>query len=216
MLSVKETERHASPGPRPQPLAFAGATLWAGCWDDSRLYAIDPKTWSVRDQVAAPGKPFGMAAFGAELRVVIADDQDDRYFYRFVPGNGFDAASKTPCPDLTGSHLASDGNTLYLLQMANQRILRLDAQGSVLRELALPTRCAGIGFGAGGFFMISTDEEFERMYFASLDLRASQPDIAQLAEMPSESRGLAFDGTAWWTSQREANEIVSFAVPGGA
>jgi hypothetical protein len=64
--------------------------------------------------------------------------------------------------------------------------------------------------------MISTDEEFERMYFASLDLRASQPDIAQLAEMPSESRGLAFDGTAWWTSQREANEIVSFAVPGGA
>jgi hypothetical protein len=100
--------------------------------------------------------------------------------------------------------------------MANQRILRLDAQGSVLRELALPTRCAGIGFGAGGFFMISTDEEFERMYFASLDLRASQPDIAQLAEMPSESRGLAFDGTAWWTSQREANEIVSFAVPGGA
>jgi hypothetical protein len=54
------------------------------------------------------------------------------------------------------------------------------------------------------------------MYFASLDLRASQPDIAQLAEMPSESRGLAFDGTAWWTSQREANEIVSFAVPCGA
>ena len=184
-----------------------------GCWDDSRLYAIDPRTWAVLDAVVAPGKPFGMAAFGGELRVVIGDEADDRYFYRFVPGQGFDTESKTACPELTGSHLTSDGSTLYLLQMTNQRILRFDAAGSILGEIALPTRCAGIAFGSSRFYVISTDDEFEQMHLAKLDLQASRPDIEQLAEMPAEARALAFDGAAMWTSLREANEIVSFSIP---
>ena len=61
--------------------------------------------------------------------------------------------------------------------------------------------------------MISTDDEFEQMHLAKLDLQASRPDIEQLAEMPAEARALAFDGAAMWTSLREANEIVSFSIP---
>jgi hypothetical protein len=214
MEIVKELGRFASPGPRPQPLAFLGATLWVGCWDNSRLYAIDTATWSVLDEVAAPGKPFGMAAFGAELRLVLADEGDDRYLYRFVPGDGVDLASKAPCPDLSGSHLAAGDGILYLLQMGNQRILALDASLSVLREIALPTRCAGIGFGADGFYMISADEEFDVLQVATLDVEVTQPDIVPIASIPPEARALAFNGTAWWTSYRESSEIVSFALPG--
>jgi hypothetical protein len=212
MQNVKERERHTSPGPRPQPLAFHGKTLWVGCWDSSHLYAIDTATWSITDEVAAPGKPFGMTAFDGDLRVVLADEGDDRYFYRFTPGRGFDMESKAACPDLTGSHVASNGSTLYLLQMGNRRILALDASGSVTREIALPTRCAGIGFGANAFYMISADEEFEQLHLATLDLQASGTDIVPVASMPPEARALAFDGTAWWTSHREENEIVSFAI----
>ena len=69
----------------------------------------------VVEEVAAPGKPYGLTVVGNELRVVVSiGEDDDRYLYRFVPGQGFDAESKTACPDFTGSHLASDGTTLYL------------------------------------------------------------------------------------------------------
>jgi hypothetical protein len=217
MQSVKELDRHRSPGSRPQPLAFHGKTLWMGSWDTDHLYAIDPQTWRVVEEVAAPGKPYGIAALGDELRIVVSiGEEDDRYFYRFVPGQGFDSESGTACPDFTGSHLASDGTTLYLGQMGNRRILALDANGSVLREIALPTRCVGMGFREGSFHIISADEEFENLQLAKLDLQVSTPALAPLAAIPFDARGLAFDGDVWWTSHREASEIVSFLVEGTA
>jgi outer membrane protein assembly factor BamB len=214
MHSVKELQRHPSPGSRPQPLAFHGKTLWMGSWDTDSLYAIDPQTWRVVEEVPAPGKPYGIAALGDELRVVVSiGEEDDRYFYRFVPGQGFDADSKTACPEFTGSHLASDGSTLYLAQMGNRRILALDANGSILREIALPTRCGGIGVRAGTFYIISADEEFENLQLATLDVQVSNPALAPVAAIPFDARALAFDGDAWWTSHREASEIVSFQTP---
>jgi outer membrane protein assembly factor BamB len=213
MHSAKELRRQGSPAGRPQPLAFAGGTLWVGCWDTSHLYAIDPATWRVTAEVAAPGMPYGIASLGGVLRVVVSiGAEDDRFLYRFVPGQGFDAASKTACPELTGSHLASDGSTLYLLQMANRCILALDSDGSVLRQIALSTRCAGIGFAAGAFHMIAADEEFENLELATLDVSQENPNAVPVAALPPEARGLTFDGTAWWTSHREANEIVSFTL----
>jgi len=213
MQTMKELERHASPGGRPQPLAFHEGTLWVGSWDTKNLYAIDPKTWSVLDEVAAPGQPYGLASLAGELRVVVSiGEEDDRYFYRFVPGKGFDAESKTPCPDLTGSHLATDGSTLYLAQMTYQKILAFDAHGSVLREIALPTRSGGFGFGKGAFYMISADDEFENLQLATLDITLDRPQPVFVAAMPEEARSLAFDGTAWWTNLRERNEMVSFTT----
>jgi hypothetical protein len=213
MQTVKELARHASPGGRPQPLAFHEGTLWVGCWDTSKLYAIEPKTWAVLDAVDAPGKPYGLASFGGEMRTVISvGDDDDRYFFRFVPGQGFDAGSKTACPEQTGSHLATDGTTLYLTQMGLQKILAFDASGSVIREIALPSRCAGIGYGAGAFHMITADDEFEDLKFATLDVSVSAPAAVQIAAMAADARSLAFDGTSWWTNYRELSEVVSFAA----
>lgn len=210
---MRELERHASPGGRPQPLAFYGERLWVGCLETAHLYAIDPATWSILDEVAAPGKPYGIAAFDGALRVVVSvGADDDRYFYRFMPGRGFDAESKTACPDLSGSHLAADGGNLYLLQIGNQRILRLDSNGSVQREIALPSPCAGIGFGSGVCYAISADEEFEDLNLATLDVELDRPTFTPVAPMPAEARGLAFNGASWWTSHRDANEIVSFAL----
>ncbi|MBD5655878.1 MAG: hypothetical protein IAI50_11965 [Candidatus Eremiobacteraeota bacterium] len=213
MQTAKELQRHVSPGGRPQPLAFYGETLWVGCWDTSHVYAIDPKTWSVVDDVAAPGKPFGMTAYGGGLRVVVSiGEEDDRYFYQFVPGHGFDLDSKTMCPGFTGSHLAADGSTLYLAQLSNKRILALGSDGSVEREIALPSHCAGIAFNAGTFSMISADEEFDELSFATLDVGSDHPELVPVTALSPEARGLAFDGTAWWTCYRELNEIASFTV----
>ncbi|HEY1654594.1 MAG TPA: hypothetical protein VGF86_05745 [Candidatus Tumulicola sp.] len=214
MQNVTEVLRRASPAARPQPLAHLDGRLWMGSWDTDRLYAIDPQTWSVTDEVAAPGKPYGIAAFGGALRVVVSvGDDDDRFLYRFVPGSGFDSASKTPCPDFTGSHLAADDTELYLCQQGKHRVLALDAAERELREIALPTRCAGIGFGTGGrSFIISGDEELENLALATFDLRATAPAATAVAAIPFDARCLAFDGERWWTSDREANEIVAFTA----
>ncbi len=212
MATYQERSRHAAPAGRVQPMALLGTTLWAGSWETDRLYAIDVATWAVTDEVAAPGRPYGLTAMAGELRVVISvGEEDDRYLYRFVPGQGFVHGS-TPCPELNGSHLASDGTALYLCQATNRRIVELDHKGGVAREIALPTRCAGMGFGPDGFRIISADDDFDHLSFATLDLAQPAPQIGAIAEMPAEARSLVFDGANWWTSLREEGAIVSFTV----
>jgi hypothetical protein len=209
---IKELARYPSPGGRPQPLAFHEGKLWVGCWDTTRIYAIDPKSGATLDQVDAPGLPYGLAAFGGALRVVISHgEQDDRYLYTFVPGQGFDVDSKTACPDLTGSHLTSDGTTLYLLQMSNRRVLLLDGAASVQRTIELPSACAGICATSSAFYVMPTEDDFDTFQFATLDIASSEPKYTPLATAPPEARALAFDGTAWWTSLREESHILSFS-----
>jgi YVTN family beta-propeller protein len=214
MQNITERSRHASPAGRPQPLAFNGTTLWMGSWDTDRLYAIDPKTWTVTDEVAAPGKPYGITVMGAEMRVVVSiGEDDDRYLYRFVPGKGFDESSKMACPDFTGSQLASDGTTLYLAQMGLRRIVTLDDAGKIVRETKLPTRIGGMGFGPAGFYLIEADEEFENLKLATFDIASNDPQPVPVASIPFDgARSIAYDGSAWWTSDREVSEIVSFTA----
>lgn len=214
MEQIEELGRHASPAGQPQPLAFLGSTLWIGCWDTTSLYAIDSQTWNVLEHVPAPGRPYGLAAVNGELRVVVSiGEDDDRFFYRFVPGEGFDAASKLACPNSNGSHLTYEGETLYLVQATNKRILALGADLSVQREIALPARIAGIGHREGAFFAISADDEFDNLSLATLDISGSTAVFEDIAVMPVESRALAFDGTSWWTNLRESNAILSFNAP---
>ena len=214
MQTTEKLERRPSPAARPQPLACLDGALWMGSWDTDRVYAIDPRTWEVRKEIEAPGKPYGMTAVGNGLRVVVAlGDDDDRYLYRLATDTGFDLNSKTACPDLTGSHLAAAGSTIYLGQMTFQRIVVLKPDATVDREIALPTRCAGLGFGPGGqFFMISGDDELEHLQFGTLDVAQSKPQFESIRPLPDEARSLAYDGSVWWTCLRESNEIASFTI----
>jgi hypothetical protein len=210
--TIRELERRPSPAGRPQPLAWYGDRLWMGSWETDRIYAIDPATWTVKEEFAAPGKPYGIAPLGDVLYVVVSDggEQDDRYLYRFVPGNGFDEGSKRPCPDMTGSHLASNGTTLFLGQMHERRIVTLDETGSITREIPLPTRCGGFGFAPDGtLYTISADEEFENLALATLSLDGT---MSVLAPIEFGARSLAHHGSAWYTSDREVGEIVKFAL----
>ena len=212
MNDAHEIQRHDSPGGRPQPVCYHNGTLWLGAWDTDRLYAIDPRSWTISKEFDAPGRPYGIAAIGDELRVVVAIGEDeDRYIYRFAPGRGFDGGSKTALPEMTGSYLASDGSTLYMTQLGKRRIVTLDDAAAIVREIPLPTRCLGIAFGPNGaFYMIAADEEFENLKLATFDVSAEAPQPNPVAALNDEARGLAFDGSAWWTSYREANLVVNF------
>ncbi|MBV8116987.1 MAG: hypothetical protein JOZ01_03365, partial [Candidatus Eremiobacteraeota bacterium] len=109
MHDVDEVRRLPSPAPRPQSLAFDGENLWMGSIDTERVHCIDPLQWRVREETAAPGKPWGMVAVGDELRVTCGEGDDDhRVIRRFVPGHGFRTEGAIPCPNDTGSQLGYD------------------------------------------------------------------------------------------------------------
>ena len=69
----------------------------------------------------------------------------------------------------------------------------------------------GLAFGPDGrFYMISTDDEFENLDFGTIDITQDRPQFESIRSLPEEARYLLHDGSKWWTSLREANEIATF------
>lgn len=211
MHNVTETLRLPSPAPRPQALAFDGEKLWMGSIETNRLYAIDPRQWTLIEEENVPGKPWGMTVVGDELRVVCGiGENDDRVIRRFVPGHGFKSQGAIDCPDATGSQLSYDGTRLYLSQWYNRRILGLDESGNVVRQIDVPHEICGQCYMDGSFYLVTTDREETDDYFLTR-VSANDGNAAEdLARIPFAARSLAYDGSKFWTSHREANQIVAF------
>ena len=215
MKDIKELQRLASPAPKPQSLAWDGVTLWMGSRETRRIYAINPATWTVGWEIAAPGIPWGMAAVAGELRVICGETAEDhRIIRRCLPGHGFDPKFGIPCPDDCGSHLGWDGCQLYLSQWYPKKVLALGAYGQVERVISVPHGICGQVIVDGLFFLATTDaEETTDYWLTRVNLRPATPRIDDLARIPFAARALAFDGTRFWTNHREQNQIVSFARP---
>ncbi len=211
--AINELLRLPAPAPLPFGLAIDGDTLWLVSRGTQRLYAIDRAKWTVREETPMPGKGFGITVVGDELRVIIGHgEEDDRYIHRFIPGHGFKAETM-PCPDFTGANLAFDGDTLFVSQAHDRRILALDGQGNVIREIPLERVPIGMTVARGCFYLITADADFENLEFWKLDAHGETPVVTVLASVPFGARGLTFDGTRFWTSHRDANEIVAFEQP---
>jgi sugar lactone lactonase YvrE len=208
---VTEALRLPSPAPRPQSIAFDGDKLWMGSVETNRLYAIDPRQWTVLEEETAPGKPWGMTVVGDELRVVCGEgEDDDRVVRRFVPGHGFKSQAAIRCPDGTGSQLSYDGTWLYLSQWYNRRLLALDERGNVVRQIDVPHGVCGQCYVDGGFFLVTTDDEDSNDYYLTRVPAHGDGASEDLARIPFAARALAYDGTRFWTNHREANQIVAF------
>lgn len=212
---IHEVRRQPAPAARCQPLALFEGVLWTGSWETDRIYGIDTNTWSVVHDVAAPGKPYGIAALNGALHVVVSDggEEDDRYLYRFVPREGFIADSKTPCPQMTGSHVASDGTRLYLGQAHERRIVTLDDAYQITEAFPLTTRTGGFAFGPqDACYFIAADADFDNLTFGTIALKAGTTSFEAIAPFDAGFRSLAFDGSVWYTSNREDREIVAFTL----
>ena len=214
---IEELLRLPSPAPKPQSLAFDGTALWMGSRETHRIYRIDPRVWTAHEEATAPGVPYGMAVVGDELRVVCSEGEDDhRIIRRFVPGHGFKSSDAIPCPDDTGSQLGYDGDRLYVSQWYNKRILSLDERGNVGTIIDVPHEICGLVVVEGCFYLVTTDDETTGEYLLTrVDARNGAPKFEDLARIPFGGRALAFDGSRFWTNDREADQIVAFARPGG-
>lgn len=216
MNTIQELKRLSSPAPKPQSLAWDGATLWMGSRETKRVYAIDPASWRVSWDVAAPGTPYGMAAVDGELRVLCGETaEDNRIIRRCVPGQGFDATWALPCPDDTGSQLGYDGRRLQVSQWYPKKLLALGADGKVERTIVVPHGICGQVYVDGVFYLMTTDaEETTEYWLTRVDPRPATPVIEDVARVPFQARALAWDGARFWTNHREANEIVAFSPVG--
>ncbi len=188
-----------------------------GSRDSRRIYAIDPQSWTVREEMEAPGIPWAAVASGDGLWFTLGEGaEDDRYLRRFVPGKGFAPESgRVACPEFTGSYLSHDGAHLYLSQWYKHRILQLEASGEIVRTIEVGAEICGHTFVDGLLYVLrGTEQDGEDWRIASLDLREDKPTITDRARVPFAARSLAFDGERFWSNHRAAGEIVSFALPG--
>lgn len=212
MRDITELIRKAAPVPKPQGLAFAGGKLWIGSRSTLEVVRLDIARWTTEWSVTAPGIPWGLGVVGAELRAVMGEGTDDqRFIRRMVPGTGFDRDFGIACPDDCGSHLSWTGSALTLSQWYPQKLLVLDAAGAVARTLSVPHQICGHTFARGAYWLVTTDHEETTDYWLTrVDPQSGQSE--DLARIPFHARALAFDGEAFWTNHREANETVKFAV----
>jgi len=214
---ISEQRRLPSPATTPQALTWDSdaKSLWMGSRDLRRIYAIDPKTWKVVEEREAPGIPWAAVGTNGTLRFTIGEGpDDDRYIRRFVPSVGFSETDRIACPQFTGSYLSYDGEHLYLSQWYKQRILKLDANGNILRIIEVGAEISGHTFVDGLIYVLrGTEQNGESWTIARLDPRQQTPEITDIAIVPFACRSLTFDGEHFWSNHRAANEIVSFRLP---
>jgi hypothetical protein len=213
---ISERRRLPSPASTPQALTWHGKALWMGSRDLRQIYGIEVKTWTVFEQTEAPGIPWAAVSAREDIWFTLGEGaEDDRYLRRYLPGKGFSDKERIPCPDFTGSYLGYDGEHLYLSQWYKHRILELDSDGTILREIAIGAEICGHVFVDGSIYVLCGTEQGEGDWrIARLDTREEKPPIEELARVPFQCRSLAFDGEQFWTNHREANQIVSFNMPG--
>jgi hypothetical protein len=214
---ISEQRRLRSPATTPQALAWDGkhTLLWMGSRDLRRIYALDPKKWTVLEEKDAPGIPWAAVATNGALRFTIGEGaDDDRYIHRFIPETGFSNSDRIACPEFTGSYLSYDGDCLYLSQWYKHRILKLDRSGNILRVIEVGAEISGHAFVDGLIYVLrGTEQNGERWTIARVDPREKTPAIKDIAVVPFACRSLTFDGKVFWSNHRAAGEIISFTLP---
>jgi hypothetical protein len=211
--SIVEIDRLVAATPEPHSVAVRGKDVWIGSRASRRIDVMERDTWKKVDEIEPPGMPWGMSFGGGALVMTCGEgDNDNRRVHRYVPFEGFD---KHPiaCPEDTGSHLALYGGRVLLGQWYNKKLLVLNHDGTVAREYDTPHGIAGVAVIDDVACVLGTDDEENGDYWISrVDLLTGVGD--DLATVPFHARGLAWDGSRFWTNHREADRTVTFMLPG--
>ncbi|MDE2482164.1 MAG: hypothetical protein KGN02_08235 [bacterium] len=199
--------------PQPHAIAIDGQRVWISSRASKRIDVMDRDAWHKIDELVPPGMPWGMTFGNGDIVMTCGEGDDDtRRIRRYTPGVGF-VDGYLACPDDTGSHLAIDADGRVLLgQWYNKRLLSLRDDGSVAREIATPHGIAGVAVIGDNACVLGTDDEDDGEYYISrVDLRTGE--AADLATVPFRARGLAWDGSRFWTNEREADRTMTFVLP---
>ena len=217
--NIIERKRIASPTTTPQALAYEQDCLWMSSRDLGTLYKVHMDTWKVAKEIDPPGVVWAAVSSGnGEMCFTIGKGlNDDRYIYRYAADQGF--TKLFACPDFTGSYVSFDGKHLYMSQWYEERILKFDAQGHILREIDIGAEICGHTFLNGSIYVLRGREnknqpnKSEEWRIARLDPKEGSPQVEDLAAVPFAARSLTFDGENFWSNHRAVNETMSFSLP---
>jgi len=217
--NIVERKRLPSPTITPQALAYERDYLWMSSRDLGTLYKIHTDTWKIAQEIDPPGVVWAAVSSGnGEMCFTIGKGlNDDRYIYRYATNEGF--SKLFACPDFTGSYLSCDGKHLYMSQWYEERILKFDAQGNIIREIDIGAEICGHSFLDGLIYVLRGREnkdqpnKAEEWRLARFDPKEESPHVEDLAAVPFAARSLTFDGGYFWSNHRAANETMSFSLP---
>lgn len=233
--TVQEQKRFRSPTITPQALAWDGKQLWVSSRDLGFFYKLSADGSEVVEEIDPPGVIWAAVATNGTMRVTIGKgSEDNRYVYAYDAKNGF--SKLFACPDFTGSYLSFDGENLYLSQWYEQRILKMDRNGSAIGTIAVGGEICGHTFADGALYVLRgtenvprppyaggkpTPEKFksgvkpgeEQWWISRLNPREESPEVVDVARVPFGARSLTFDGKNFWSNHRSANETVCFSIP---
>ncbi len=206
---IIEIDRRTSLSPAPHAVAIDGALLYVSSRATQRIDVVDVESWKKTGEIVPPGMPWGLTYGDGELVMTCGEPPDDlRRIRRYSLQHGF-ADGYVACPDDSGSHLALYRGRVLLGQWYNKRLLLLDARGGIEREWSVPHGIAGIAVHGDLAYCVTTDDEDEGEYWLTrVDLGSG--DAQDLATIPFHARGLAFDGTRFWTNYRAGDRTVAF------
>ena len=209
---IIEIDRLVSASPEPHSVAvLRGKEVWIASRATRRIDVMEREGWRKVDEIETPGMPWGMNYGGGAVVMTCGEAPDDnRRVRRYIPADGFDDVV-IECPDDTGSHLALYGGRVLLGQWYNKRLLLLNDDGTVAHAWNTPHEVCGVAVIDDMACLLGTDDEdSEEYFFSRLDLRSGLTD--DLASVPFRARGLAWDGSRFWTNHREADRVVTFAL----
>ncbi len=209
IASIVESARIASPVPAPQAPAVLDGTLWVSSMREPRVVALDA-AGAIVEERAVPGTAWGLSAHrGALIANCGLGEADDRTIFRADATGAF--VRWFDCPEFTGSFLASDDTDVFVGQWYNERVLRFDNAGTLVRSYAMPRQVCGIVVAEGALFAVTvTDEKTDAYTLARVDLTSGE--ATDLARIPFKARGLAKHGMTFVTNHRERDEIVRFTL----
>jgi hypothetical protein len=219
MDTVLKTQHHSSPAVTPQAVAWDGNHLWVSSRDLGTLYKIDIAKWKIVEEIDPPGTVWAaVSSSNGNMYFTIGKGlNDDRYIYRYSADTGF--TEVFGCPDFTGSFLSFDGKHLYMSQWYKERILKFDDDGNILRNIDVGAEICGHTFANNTMFVLRGHEnkdqpaKSEEWVIAKVDPQKEPPHVDDIAAVPFAARSLTFDGDLFWSSYREKDTIISFAVP---
>ena len=207
--SIREVDRRIAPSAEPHAVAIDDGTLYVSSRATQRIDVVDRNTWKKIDEIVPPGMPWGMTFGNQQLVMVCAEPPNDsRHIRRYGTSAGF--SEPVACPDDTGSHLSIYDGRVLLGQWYNRRLLLLTDGGKVLRTWDVPHGVCGVAVDGDAAYCMTTDDEDRGDYWMTrVDLTTGGSE--DLARVPFQARGLAFDGEHFWTNHRAGDRIVAFS-----
>jgi hypothetical protein len=217
--NVVERKRLPSLTVTPQAVAWDRGQFWMSSRDLGTLYKIDIGSWKIVEEIDPPGIVWaGVSSGNGYMCFTIGKGlNDDRYIYRYAPDEGF--TKMFACPDFTGSFLSFDGKHLYMSQWYEERILKFDDRGNILRNIDVGAEICGHTFANGMIYVLRGREnkdqpnKSEEWTIARLNPREQKPEVEDIAVVPFACRSLTFDGKHFWSNYRAKDTVILFTLP---